>query len=316
VAGKLEDYGAIFVTSASPSKSKVQARLEIHDRMESIRRRLEKRTGMRLWAGVGATLPPGDQLLESRRQAVSALSLCASLQKNVVFFEDHPGPINPKWSRGLRMALRQLLKSHLRGSDQEKESARAEYMRQALLYSHERGESLRAHLLEAVFILTESLRDRLVLGDESDILIDALEERLQNALAIRDMLTAFREGLEGFARIGTKPSEGKRLAGMEQMKQYVDEHFAEPLRITELAARMDLSKPAFLKNFRLRTGQGFSQYLQNRRLEEAKLMLRSGSLSIARVAQECGFNSSSYFIQAFRRLAHISPGQYRGKGKR
>jgi len=54
VAGSLEDYGALFVTSASPAKSKVQAKLEIRDRFEAIRRRLEKRTGLKLVAGVGS----------------------------------------------------------------------------------------------------------------------------------------------------------------------------------------------------------------------------------------------------------------------
>jgi AraC-like DNA-binding protein len=315
VAGKLEDYGALFVTSASPSKSKVQAKLEIRDRMEAIRRRLEKKTGLKLLAGIGSTLAPGDKLVESRMQAVLAVNLCPSLEQSVVFYEDYAQQTQQRQGRGLRPALMRLRKAYLGGSPQERETARGEYVRQALIYSNERSESLRAHLLEAFFILTDSLRGCFISEEEMDVLADSLEERILNAMTIQDMLSLFREGLERIGKVGAKPSEGRRLARMEEVKQYVDKHFTEPLRLGDLAGKTGLSKPAFLKGFRQRTGRGFSQYLQGLRLEEAKRMLRATPLTIGRVAQECGFNSSSYFVQAFQRANRMSPGQYRNREK-
>ncbi|HEY5038073.1 MAG TPA: AraC family transcriptional regulator, partial [bacterium] len=94
-----------------------------------------------------------------------------------------------------------------------------------------------------------------------------------------------------------------------------DEHFTEPLRLENLAEKMGCSVPSFLQVFRRKTGMGFSQYLQEIRIKEAKRMLRAGSLTITLVAQECGFNSVSYFIQAFRRSTGLSPKQYRDSVK-
>jgi AraC-like DNA-binding protein len=313
IAGKLEDYGALFVTSAAPSKSRVQAKLEIRDRAEALRRRLEKKTGMKLLVGIGATLAPGDQLVESRQQAVLAMNLCASIGRSVVFYADL-GEKTPVWQgRGLRSALSQLRKTYLGGSPHERETARAEYVHRVLLYSNEKSESLRAHLLEAFSILVDSLCGCLLQEEELGILADAQEERLLKASSIQEMLSVFHEGLEKIRKVGDKPSEGGRLARMEEVKRYMDRQFTRPLRLGDIADKAGLSKPAFIKNFRQATGQSFSHYLQGLRLEEAKRLLRVSPLSIARVGQESGFNSASYFIQAFNRATGVSPKVYRVK---
>ena len=311
VAGKLEDYGALFVTSASPSKSKVQAKLEIRDRAEALHRRLEKKTGMKLLVGIGTTLVAGEQLVGSRQQAVLAMNLCASMGRSVVFYEDL-GEKTPVWQgRGLRSTLAQLRKAYRGGSPQERETARAEYVHRVLIYSNGKDESLRAHLLEAFSILVDSLSGCLLQEDELGILADAQEERLLKASSIQEMLSVFHEGLEKIRKVGDKPSEGGRLARMEEVKQYVDRHFTQPLSLGDVADKAGLSKPAFLANFRQATGRGFSQYLQGLRIDEAKRLLRVSPLSIARVGQESGFNSASYFIQAFKRSTGYPPKAFR-----
>jgi len=313
VAGKLEDYGALFVTSASPLKTKVQAKLEIRERMEAILARLEKRTGLKLLAGVGNTLSPGDKLVESRHQAMLAMNLCPSLGRSLVFYEDHSENIPQGPGRGLRPALSRLRKAFQGGSFPEREVARSDFIRQALTYSQEHPESLRAHLLEASFFVADSLLGRS--GDKTalGVLADSVEERLLRASTTQDMLSFFRDGLDKIGAAGDRPSEGERLAHMEEVRRFVDQHFTGPLRLKELAKKAGLSEPAFLKGFQRATGHKFSKYVQALRLEEAKRLLRASPLSILRVAQESGFNSTSYFVQTFKRATGLTPGAYRGR---
>jgi AraC-like DNA-binding protein len=313
VAGRLEDYGALFVTSASPLKSKVQAKLEIRDRMESIRRRLEKRTGLKLVAGIGSTLAPGVKLAESRLQAVLAMNLAASMGRPAIFYEDDTEKILQGGGRGLRPALSWLRKAYRNGSLKDREAARAEFVRQAILYSNERHESLRAHLLEASFMLNDAMRGDVLDPDQAEGLVSIIEERLLQASTLQEMMSAFQDGLDRMGKALDQPTEGKRLARMDEVKRHLDRHFTESIRLKELAIRTGLSEPAFLNGFRKVTGQGFSKYLQTLRLEESKRLLRASPLSILRVAQESGFNSSSYFVQAFKRATGFTPGAYRAK---
>jgi AraC-like DNA-binding protein len=239
------------------------------------------------------------------------MNLCASMGRSVVFYEDL-GEKTPVWQgRGLRSTLAQLRKAYRGGSPQERETARAEYVHRVLIYSNGKDESLRAHLLEAFSILVDSLSGCLLQEDELGILADAQEERLLKASSIQEMLSVFHEGLEKIRKVGDKPSEGGRLARMEEVKQYVDRHFTQPLSLGDVADKAGLSKPAFLANFRQATGRGFSQYLQGLRIDEAKRLLRVSPLSIARVGQESGFNSASYFIQAFKRSTGYPPKAFR-----
>jgi AraC-like DNA-binding protein len=315
VAGKLEDYGALFVTSASPAKSRVQAKLEIRDRMEAIRRRLEKRAGFKLVAGVGSTLAPGVKLIESRLQAVLAMNLAASTGRSMVFYEEEAWRIQAGKGRGLRPALGWLRKAYRNGSPRDREAARAEFVRQALLYSHERPESLRAHLLEACAILTETLLETALKQAEAEGMARSLEEGLLQASTLQGMLSVFRDGLDRIGAVGDRPAEGRRAVRMEEVKRYVDRHFTQSPQLKDLARKMGLSEPAFLRGFRRTTGRGFSRYLQSLRLDEAKRLLRTSLLSVERVAQESGFNSASYFVQAFKRVTGFTPGAYRGQGR-
>lgn len=314
VAGRLEDYGALFVTSALPSKGKVQAKLEIRDRAEAIRQRLEKRTGLKLVAGIGSTLAPGAKLVESRLQAVMAMNLAASTGRSAVFYEEDAQKILQGKGRGLRPALAWLRKAYRSGSLKDREAARAEFVRQALLYSHERHESVRAHLLEASFMLIDSLREITLDPAQAEGLAGLVEERLLQASTLQDMLSAFQDWLDRIGKTGDRPIEGKRLARMEEVKQYVDRHYGGMIRLKDLAGKAGLSEPAFLRGFRRTTGQGFSKYLQALRMDEAKRLLRASPLSVERVAQESGFNSASYFVQAFKRATGLTPGAFRDKG--
>ena len=315
VAGRLEDYGALFVTSASPQKGMVQAKLEIRDRMEAIRRRMEKRTGLKLVAGIGSTLAPGVKLVESRLQAVQAMNLAASTGRSSVFYEDTAEKSPQGRGRGLRPALAWLRKAYRSGSQKDREAARAEFIRQTLLYSHDRHETVRAHLLEAGFMLTDFLGEGALDQSQTEGLASQGEERLLQASTLQDMLSAFRDWMDRIGKTGDSPVEGRRLFRMEEVKQYVDRHFNGTIRLKDLAARMDLSEPAFLKGFRRTTGQGFSKYLQGLRMKEAKRLLRASPLSLERVAQESGFNSASYFVQSFKRATGLTPGAYRDRIK-
>lgn len=58
-------------------------------------------------------------------------------------------------------------------------------------------------------------------------------------------------------------------------------------------------------------GTNFRTYLQHYRIERAKTMLASQSLSVTEVAFRCGFNDSNYFSTVFRRFTSVTPTEYR-----
>lgn len=60
-------------------------------------------------------------------------------------------------------------------------------------------------------------------------------------------------------------------------------------------------------------GKSFPQLLNERRVEDAKRLLRETKASIKVIAEEVGFNSTASFNRVFRDLTGVSPSAYRGE---
>lgn len=108
--------------------------------------------------------------------------------------------------------------------------------------------------------------------------------------------------------------ESAGLSCSEQLKQmltYVHGHYGEMIAAKDLAAAACISERSCYGLFReyLHTTPG--AYLQSYRLQMAKRLLAQSELPIARVAEECGFGSSSYFGGVFRKAFGLTPLAYR-----
>ncbi|GGF76076.1 hypothetical protein GCM10010912_21550 [Paenibacillus albidus] len=93
--------------------------------------------------------------------------------------------------------------------------------------------------------------------------------------------------------------------------QHVDREFREKLQLQELG-RMFHMNPNYLGQlFKQQTGKSFREYLNDKRIEEAKRLLRQGWLSMAKVAANSGYPNTDYFICQFKRMTGVLPSAYR-----
>ncbi|MGI6265100.1 MAG: helix-turn-helix domain-containing protein [Acutalibacteraceae bacterium] len=98
---------------------------------------------------------------------------------------------------------------------------------------------------------------------------------------------------------------------MEQVLNYVSEHFAEPLSLDDLAAIMHVTPSYFCRLFRAANGLSPKEYIVKMRVIEATQRLKYSDADVLDIAQACGFNSLSNFYSAFKRITGKSPAQYR-----
>ena len=73
------------------------------------------------------------------------------------------------------------------------------------------------------------------------------------------------------------------------MVQLVNEGYAGALHVTDAAAACGCSPSHFMRWFKKMTGQGFTEYLNEQRLNAAADALRSGSDTVLAIAEQCGF---------------------------
>jgi AraC-like DNA-binding protein len=93
--------------------------------------------------------------------------------------------------------------------------------------------------------------------------------------------------------------------------QCIDEHFDQPLCNDDFAALAAMSAKAFVRLFKEKTGQTPLAYLQQRRMEQASILLHHTDDSIERIAERCGFCDRHHFSKLFQRKFTVGPAGYR-----
>ena len=77
--------------------------------------------------------------------------------------------------------------------------------------------------------------------------------------------------------------------------------------VGDLAERLHVSQEYLTRIFRKHVGMPPGKYLNQVRVEHAKLLLQQGDHSVAFVADACGFANSNYFARVFRSMVGVAP---------
>jgi two-component system response regulator YesN len=100
-------------------------------------------------------------------------------------------------------------------------------------------------------------------------------------------------------------------ASVQQVVDIIQHHYHEPVQITDIADELHLNAVYLGQLFKKETGQTFSQYLADWRINRAKSLLRQGGLDIGLIAEEVGYQNNGYFYKVFKKQVGVSPRVYR-----
>ncbi|QNP75494.1 helix-turn-helix transcriptional regulator [Streptomyces roseirectus] len=97
-------------------------------------------------------------------------------------------------------------------------------------------------------------------------------------------------------------------------RAYVEQHLAGPLTVPEVARAVGISHTRLTRVFRAETGLTVVAYVRHRRLQRARHLLQSSTLSITAVAAAVGIADLQAFNKACRRELGASPRAVRAAG--
>lgn len=94
---------------------------------------------------------------------------------------------------------------------------------------------------------------------------------------------------------------------------WIGEHFAESVRIGQVARMCLLSESEFSRVFHREQGVSFRRFLLQYRIARAREYLADAGTSVSQVAYAVGFNDLSQFGRVFRRITGLPATQYRAR---
>lgn len=97
----------------------------------------------------------------------------------------------------------------------------------------------------------------------------------------------------------------------DKIVEYMEDNFADDITLETLSKQFFVSKYEISRMFTKNVGISFVEYLTRIRIENSKKLLQETTLSITRISELTGFNSSSNFARVFKKLTGISPMSYR-----
>jgi len=101
---------------------------------------------------------------------------------------------------------------------------------------------------------------------------------------------------------------------INQLLQYIHDHYDKDIGLTELADQVDLN-PAYLSIlFKENVGMSYVKYLTDIRIGKAKKLLIQG-WKVADVSEKVGYNNYRYFCDIFKKHTGVTPNEYRISAK-
>jgi len=83
------------------------------------------------------------------------------------------------------------------------------------------------------------------------------------------------------------------------------------ITILSLADYMHLSEKQVYRIVKEQTGKAAKNYINERKLQKAKALLKDTDFSVKEISEKMGFSSEYYFSQFFKRGEGMAPGQFR-----
>ena len=185
------------------------------------------------------------------------------------------------------------------------------------VYPAEETEYLFVLLQNADWMLAQAAAEGFV-RETSGGRIDRLLGRLCYRVSQRQEGTVYALSAEVYALLmelleTCAPHQTVYPALVRRAMAFMREEYAFLTGVDELAERLEVSASHLIRVFSDAMGTSPGKYLQNIKLDNAKLMLQNRAYTIDMVADMAGFSGANYFCKVFRRATGESPGQYRAR---
>ena len=144
--------------------------------------------------------------------------------------------------------------------------------------------------------------------------LSSMEERFDQFLNMLKILYELSQDKN--ARILASTSfantkQGSESRRVQKVKDYISEHYAEDLRLENLASLVGMAPSAFSRFFKQHTSRNLQDYIIDVRLGKAARMLVDTTTGISEICYACGFNNLSNFNRAFKNRRGYTPRDFR-----
>ena len=110
-------------------------------------------------------------------------------------------------------------------------------------------------------------------------------------------------------------TESSRSLPVQFCCDYISSHVEDPITIALLASKAGYSDYYLSRKFREEVGMGIDDFIKEKKIEKAKVLLSSTHIPIYEISEKLSFGTRNYFSEIFRKTTGLTPLEYRKKNQ-
>lgn len=103
----------------------------------------------------------------------------------------------------------------------------------------------------------------------------------------------------------------KEKNSIQNIEEYLRSNYQSEINLQEIAERFFLSKEYISRKFKQEYGETLTDYLMKIRVQKAKELLVIEHVKIYEVAYDVGYQNEKYFSKVFKKVAGVTPNEYK-----
>lgn len=133
-----------------------------------------------------------------------------------------------------------------------------------------------------------------------------LLSQLDECSTEKQFMEIYRQAVVGLTDMS---GNGNRM--IQVVKKYVSSHYMQDIRVRDVAEIISVTPKYFSDLFKKETGETFTDYLTNYRMEAAKDLLKNSCKRVNEISALTGYQDAKYFSKQFRKSTGVSPAKFR-----
>ncbi|MEF3303991.1 AraC family transcriptional regulator [Paenibacillus sp. GYB003] len=109
----------------------------------------------------------------------------------------------------------------------------------------------------------------------------------------------------------TDTPKPRDVPAVVRIMSWINDHFDEEFQLEALAQAVHLSPNHVSGLFRKATGKTITEFLTDRRLKQACILLKTTTSSVQEIGEKSGWPNFNYFCSVFKKRTGMTPKQYR-----
>lgn len=206
----------------------------------------------------------------------------------------------------------QLLSRYIRlGKAQEAEDFLKSYFSVIHANPNTSAASVKETANQILNIIMETTKDMPVINAECARLYEKALQDISGLQKVHDFGQLLLPLVQDVCGLVLSASANKGRLKIDHLTKWIHENYNTDISLETMAVCIGCSPAYTSKLFKKETGCDIISYLSGVRIEHAKELLCTTQLTIAEIAASTGFNNQQTFIRNFKKLAGLTPTEYR-----